>query len=77
MTAIGIIIIIIIIIPEIRFNQDHFHYCVNNDTRSTCKVHIQRVKTIYSCAICGVRMCLEPCFQRYHTMQDYYYDDKS
>ena len=64
-------------IPDIRFNRDHFHYLVSNETRLTCKVHIQKVKTIYSCAICGVRMCPEPCFQRYHTLRDFYYDDES
>lgn len=64
-------------IPDIRFNRDHFHYPVSNETRLTCKVHIQKVKTIYSCAICGVRMCPEPCFQRYHTLRDFYYDDES
>lgn len=64
-------------IPDIRFNQDHFHYPVINDTRSTCKVHVQKVKTIYSCAICGVRMCPVPCFERYHTLQNYFYDDES
>ena len=64
-------------IPYIRFNRDHFHYPVSNDTRSPFKVHIQKVKTICSCAICGVRLCPEPCFQRYHTMQDYYHDDES
>ena len=51
-------------LPDIRFNRDHFHYPVSNDTRSTCKIHIQNVKTIYSCAICGVRMCPEPCFKK-------------
>lgn len=62
-------------IPEIRFNRDHFHHLISHDTRSTCKVYIQEVKTTYTCAICGVRMCIEPCFKRYHTMQDYYFDD--
>ncbi|XP_015748429.1 PREDICTED: piggyBac transposable element-derived protein 4-like [Acropora digitifera] len=62
---------------DITFNCDHFHYPVSKDTRSTSKVHIQNVKTIYSCAICDVRMCPEPCFQRYHTLQHYYYDDES
>ena len=47
---------------EIRFNQEHFHHLVINDKRSTCKVHLQCVDTFYSCAVCGVRMCLEPCF---------------
>ena len=62
-------------LPDIRFNRDHFHYLVTNETRSTCKVHVQRVKTVYSCAICGVRMCPDPCFKRFHTMQDYFLDD--
>ena len=62
-------------IPHIRFNRDHFHHLISHDTRSTCKAHIQEVKTIYTCAVCGVRMCPEPCFQRFHTLQDYYFDD--
>ena len=45
-------------IPDVRFNRDHFHYPVINDTRSTCKVHLQKVKTINSCAICGVSCAL-------------------
>ena len=64
-------------IRDIRFNRDHFHYPVSNDTSSTCKVHIHKVNTIYSCGICRVRTCPVPCFQRYHAMQDYYYDDES
>ena len=32
--------------PDIRFNWDHFHYTVIDDTRSTGKVHQQKVKTI-------------------------------
>ena len=28
---------------------------------------------MYSCVICGVRMCPESCFQRYHILEDYYY----
>ena len=62
-------------IPHIRFNRDHFHHLISHDTRSTCKVHIQEVKTTYTCAVCGVRMCPEPCFHRFHTLQDYYFDD--
>ena len=62
-------------IPEIRFKHDHFHYLISQETRSTCKAHIQEVKTSYTCAICGVRMCIESCFKRFHTMQDYYFDD--
>lgn len=62
--------------PEIRFNQDHFHHLVSNYTRSTCKVHLQRVDTVCSCAVCRVRMCLEPCFLRYHTLRDYYFNDE-
>ena len=62
-------------IPHIRFNRDYFHHLISHNTRSTCKVHIQEVKTIYNCAVCGVRMCLEPCFHRFHTLQHYYFDD--
>ena len=63
--------------PEIPFNrQEHFHHLVSNDKRSTCKVHLQRVDTFYSCAVCAVRMCLEPCFLRYHTLRDYYFNDE-
>lgn len=64
-------------IPDIRLNRDRFYCLVSNDTRSTCKVHIRKVKTIYSCNICGVRMCPEPCVQMYHTIQEYSYDDES
>ena len=64
-------------IPDIGFNRDHFHYPVINDTRSTCKVHLQKVKTLYSCAIFGVIMCPVPCLERYHTLQNYVYDDES
>ena len=59
-------------LPNTPFNRDHFHHLVINDTRSACKVHLQKVKTVYSCATCGVRMCPEPCFKRYHTLEDYY-----
>ena len=61
----------------IWFNQEHFHHLdKSSDKRSTCKVHQQHVDTFYSCAVCGVHMCLEPCFLRYHTMKDYYFSDE-
>ena len=62
-------------IPHIRFNRDCFRHLISHDTRCTCKVLIQEVKTIYTSAVCGVRMCPEPCFQMYHTFHDYYFDD--
>lgn len=64
-------------IPHFRFNRDHFHYPTAHSNRLACKVHIQRVDTQYSCAVCGVRMCPHPCFMRYHTMEDYYFNDES
>ena len=64
-------------IPDIRFKHDHFHNLISHDPTSICKVHIQDVKTSYTCAICGVIMCPEPCFKRFHTMHDYYFDDSS
>lgn len=67
-------VLIPVAIRDIRFNCDHFHHPVSNDTRSTCKVLIHKVKTIYSCVLRGVRMCPQPCFQWHHTMQEYYFE---
>ena len=55
--------------PEIRFTQERFQ-------RSTCKVHLQHIDTFYSCVVCGVSICLELCFLRYHTLKDYYFNDE-
>ena len=63
-------------IPQIRFNQDHFHHLVSHNTRSTCKVHLQHVDTSFSCAVCGEGLCQEPCFQRYHTLRDSNYNNE-
>ena len=63
-------------IPQIRFKQNHFHHLVSHNTRSKCKFHQQRVGTEFSCAVCGVQICQEPCFQRYHTLRDYHYNDE-
>ena len=39
-------------IPHIRFNCDHFHHLISHETRSTCKVYIQEVKTnIHLCCL--------------------------
>jgi hypothetical protein len=40
-----------------------------------CRVHLQRVGTSYTCGVCRIRMCPYPCFQRYHYMDDYQFDD--
>lgn len=64
-------------ITHFRFNRDHFHYPISNNSRLACKVPIQRVDTQHSCAICGVHMCPDPCFLRYHTMVDYKFNDVS
>ena len=37
-----------IAIPETRFSHDNFHYLTHHDTRSTHKVHIQPVRTLYT-----------------------------
>ena len=60
--------------PDVRFNREHFHYPVKTATHRNCKVHIQRVKTVYECGICQV-MCPAPCFECYHTLQQYLFDD--
>ena len=49
-------------IPHFRPTRDHFHYPIALESRLKCKVHIQRVDTQYACAVCGVSMCLDPCF---------------
>ena len=49
-------------VPDVRFK-------VKTATHRNCKVHIQRVETVYECGICQVRMCPAPCFERYHTLQ--------
>ena len=41
----------------------------------TCKVHTQRVDTIYSCAVCEVHMCPDPCFARYHYLENFAFND--
>ena len=62
---------------DIWFNQEHFHHLdKSSDKKSTCKVHLQHVDTFDSCAVCGVHMCLEPCFLRYHTLKDCYLSDE-
>ena len=62
-------------VPDVRFNWEHFHYPVKTATHRNCKVHIQRVETVYECGICQVRMCPAPCFECYHTYQQYLFDD--
>ena len=64
-------------IPHFRLTQDHFHYPISHETRRACKVHVQRVDTNYTCAVCGVSMCPHPCFHHYHTMVDYLFNDES
>lgn len=65
------------ILEDTRLSRTQFHYPVETETRRDCKVHIQRVGTSYQCGICHVKMCPYPCFQRYHTLRDYLFDDPS
>ena len=60
--------------PEIRFSQECFHQPVRKDKRFTHKVHLQHVDT-FRAVQCGVRMCLEPCFLRYYTLKDFYFNN--
>ena len=41
-------------LPDIRFSRVQFHYPVKTDTHRKCKVHLQRVETVYECAVCQV-----------------------
>ena len=62
-------------LPDIRFSRVQFHYPVKTDTQRKCKVHLQRVETVYEFAVCQVRMCPAPCFHCYHMLQQYVFDD--
>ena len=64
-------------IPHFCFNRDYFRHPISNGNSLACKVHIQWVDTPYSCAVCGVCMCPDPCFMRYHTMVEYHFNDES
>ena len=61
---------------ERRFDLSLGHFPVLMPTRSHCKVHMQHVDTQYACSVCYIRMCPAPCFQRFHTLENYYYDDE-
>ena len=60
---------------EKRFNLQLGNFPVLLPSRSHCKVHMQRVDTAYACSVCNIRMCPAPCFQRFHTLENYYFDD--
>lgn len=64
-------------VQDVRFDRQQFHHPVATDTHSNCKIHIQRVETVYECSVCQVCMCPAPCFGRYHTLQSYLFDDPS
>ena len=60
---------------EKRFNLQLGHFPVLLPSRSHCKVHMQRVDTAYASSVCNIRICPAPCFQRFHTLENYYFDD--
>ena len=64
-------------VQDVRFDRQQFHHPVATDTHRNCKIHIQRVETVYECSVCQVRMCSGPCFERYHTLHSYLFDDPS
>ena len=60
--------------PQIsRLNLSLGHFLVKVDNKGACKVQIQRVLTSYKCGLC--EMCTSPYFEKYHTLQDYLYND--
>ena len=61
---------------DVRFELLQFQHPVATDTHRNCKIHIQRVETVYECSVCQVRMCPGPCFERYHTLHSYLFDDQ-
>lgn len=62
--------------PLFRRNLNLGHFPVKAKKRCACKVHIQRVLTPYMCGLCDTYMCPAPCFERYHTMDQYLFNDE-
>ena len=56
-------------IPHFHFNWDHFPQFQ--------MANIGQADNQYNWAVCGVNMCPDPCFMRYHTMVDYQLNDES
>ena len=61
--------------PDCRTNCDLDHAPLKLNTQSRCHVHLNRVDTLFVCGACNVRMCPYPCFQRYHFMSEYTFND--
>ena len=61
--------------PDCRTNRDLDHAPLKLNTQSRCHVHLNRVDTLFVCGACNVRMCPYPCFQRYHFMSEYKFND--
>ena len=61
--------------PDCRTNRDLDHAPLKLNTQSRCHVHLNRVDTLFVCGACNVRMCPIPCFQRYHFMSEYKFND--
>ena len=62
--------------PIFRRNLNLGHFSVKAKKRCTCKVHIQRVLTSYLCGLCDTYMYPAPCFEKYHTMDQYLFNDE-
>jgi len=60
---------------EKRSNLQLGHFPVLLQSRSHCKVHMQRVDTAYACSVCNIWMCPVPRFQRFYTLENYSFDD--
>lgn len=60
--------------PDLRFSRDPPHFPIHlgsENNRKMCKVCYKTsnkpTKTFYACEICGVGLCISPCFKVYHT----------
>ena len=60
---------------EKRLNRNLNHAPLRMPKPTTCKVHAQRVETLYLCAVCKIHMCTDPCFAQYHYLENFAYDD--
>ncbi len=63
------------IICQYRLDRSKPHYAKKFHKSRYCKGHRQFKKTRYYCSFCGIFLCDEGCFVRFHKLTDYLFSD--
>ncbi len=63
------------IIRQYRLDRTKGHYVKKFCKPRACVGHLARKRTRYYCSFCGVFLCDEGCFIRFHEMRDYQFSD--